>query len=51
MNRNMTAERATRHAEACESLARTINGSASRRAVLLAEAAEWRQIATEISSS
>lgn len=51
MNENMTAERATRHAEACESLARTINGSATRRTLLLEEAAEWRRIATEISSS
>jgi hypothetical protein len=51
MNRNMTAERATRHAEACESMARTINGSATRRTLLLEEAAEWRRIAAEISSS
>lgn len=47
----MTAERATRHAEACESLARTITGSTTRRTLLLEEAAEWRRIATNLSST
>jgi len=43
----ITAERAIRHAEACESLARTITGSQDRKDMLLAEAAEWRAIAAK----
>ena len=41
----ISAERAIRHAECCESQARTFNASVTRRKMLLAEAAEWRAIA------